>query len=212
MHQTIAEQIRACILNEGPGWVFTPADFSHIQGKKGSVERALARLAERGSIKRLRKGLYYYPKSNPLLGELSPEVSRVVEALQREKNAIVVPAGATAAHQAGLTTQVPARLTYWTNMNSKTEQIGKQVINFKHVSPRKLSGAGTQAGLILNALEYLGNYKGLENRLRQLAFKMKEEEVGLLKEAAKTRSARVQKPVTRLVRFKEEMNEQVFAA
>lgn len=212
MHQTISEQVRGRILQAGPGWVFTPADLAHIAGKRGSVERALARLAERGNIRRLRKGLYYYPRSSPLLGELSPEPADVVEALRREKQAIVVPAGAMAAHRAGLTPQVPSRLTYWTDMNSKTEFIGKQPIVFKHVSPRKLSGAGSSAGVLLNALEYLGNGKGHENRLRQLAFRMKQEDVPVLKEAAEHRSARVRKLVNKILRFREETNEQVPAA
>ena len=198
MKQTIAEQVRAKILQEGEGWVFTPSDFASLEGKLGTIERALGRLAESGSIRRLRKGLYYYPRTSTLLGELTPEANQIVSALQREKQATVIPAGAYAAHQAGLTQQVPARQVYWTDMTGKIEQAGNQKITFKQVSPKKLRVTSIKSGTILNAMEYLGQSLD-ETTLQQLGHRLDDEDCAALHVDASHRSKRVQRLVANVI-------------
>lgn len=47
-------------------------------------------------------------------------------------------------------------INFLTNSRSRTLTIGKKSVEFRHVSPKKLILAGTQAGIALIALWYLG--------------------------------------------------------
>jgi hypothetical protein len=116
----------------------------------------LSRLVKKGFIRRIRQGLYYYPEQHHLIGELLPAPLNILKALIRAKNAKWVLSGAQAAHHLGLTTQVPMKMIFLTNLTSRIETIGKLSIELKHVSMQKLSGAGHISGTILSALEYLG--------------------------------------------------------
>jgi len=64
--------------------------------------------------------------------------------------------GARAANELGLSTQVPAQAVYLTDGPSRTVKVGRQVIRLKHVSSNQMAGAGTKAGMVIQALRYLG--------------------------------------------------------
>jgi hypothetical protein len=64
---------------------------------------------------------------------------------------------------------VPARLTFLTDGTPRSRRIGRQIIELKRAAPRKLRGAGTTAGTVLQALRYLGS-KGVDDDvIRHLA-------------------------------------------
>lgn len=73
-----------------------------------AASRALARMAERGLIQRVGKGLYYLPRTT-LLGRSKPPATALAQRLYEGR---LRPTRATAANLLGLTTQVPAR-TDW---------------------------------------------------------------------------------------------------
>ena len=58
----MADRIMKRIRGKGRGWVFTPKHFIDF-GSRGSVDVAISRLAQSGSIRRLSRGLYDYPPS-----------------------------------------------------------------------------------------------------------------------------------------------------
>ncbi|MFM8727975.1 MAG: DUF6088 family protein, partial [Planctomycetaceae bacterium] len=59
--QAIDSRILATIQGRGRGSVFVPADFWGI-GSREAVDLALHRLARKGTIRRLARGVYDYPK------------------------------------------------------------------------------------------------------------------------------------------------------
>ena len=91
----------------GRGGVFTPSDFLDVAGR-AAVDQALSRLVKSGTLRRLTRGLYDYPKVHPKLGALSPTPDDVAQALARETGSHVQIAGARAANALGLSTQMPA--------------------------------------------------------------------------------------------------------
>ncbi len=153
--QTVVQHVLEFIERKRKGYVFTPSELNHLQSRS-AVDQALSRLARRGAIKRLGRGVYSVPESNPLVGEVPPSAGRVAEALARGTGAQLQVSEAAAANEVGLTTQVPGRLTYWTNGTPRTRRIGTTVIQFKRGSPRRLAGAGRAAGTVVQALRYLG--------------------------------------------------------
>jgi len=65
---------------KGRGWCFTPRSFLDIGGRS-AIDPALSRLAKKGTIRRLARGLYDYPRKHPKIGLLAPNPSAVARAL-----------------------------------------------------------------------------------------------------------------------------------
>lgn len=160
--QSIVKRILGRIQGKGRGAVFVPKDFLDLGGR-AAVDQALSRLARRGVIRRVGRGLYDYPRVSPLIGTLSPRPDAVAQAVARRSNSRLQVSGAQAANALGLSTQVPARLTYLTDGTTRRVQVGKQTIMFRHAAPQHMLGAGTLAGTVLQALRYLGR-DGVDQR------------------------------------------------
>jgi hypothetical protein len=153
--KTVQDQVLTRIRAKGRGAVHVPADFLDL-GSRAAVDQALGRLARAGTIRRLARGVYDFPKQDPRLGALSPSLARVAVAIARSTKSQLQVSGAQAANQLGLSTQVPARLVYLTDGPTRTIQVGNRAIAFRHAAPRKLAGAGTAAGVVMQALRHLG--------------------------------------------------------
>lgn len=153
--KTVQDQVLKRIRAKGRGAVHVSADFLDLGGR-AAVDQALARLARAGTIRRLARGVYDFPKQDPRLGTLSPSLARVAAAIARSTGSQIQVSGAQAANQLGLSTQVPARLVYLTDGPTRTIQVGNRAIAFRHAAPRKLAGAGTAAGVVMQALRHLG--------------------------------------------------------
>lgn len=151
----VAQRLRNRIIGKGRGYVFTPSDFLDL-GARTAVDQALSRLSAQGTIRRLSQGLYDYPKSSSSLGLLSPSLDAIAEALARKDNHVLQVSPARAANMLGLTTQVPAKTVYFTDGPSRTRRIGRQTIQMKHASRKRLAGAGQLSGAVFQALRYVG--------------------------------------------------------
>ena len=151
----IASKIKQRIVRKGRGAIFAPSDFMDI-GSRASVDQALSRMARQGMIRRLARGLYDYPKESPIFGLLLPSPDDLAKAIAKKGNYILQWSPAMAANKLGLTTQVPAKVTYMTNGPTRTAKIGRLKIRFRHSSPKKLIGAGQITGAVFQALRYVG--------------------------------------------------------
>lgn len=179
--QSVVQHVLEFIVTKGKGYVFTPSELNHLQ-PRSAVDQALSRLARRGVIKRLGRGVYSVPESHPLVGEIPPSARQVAEALARGTGANLQVSEAAAANEVGLTTQVPGRLIYWTNGTPRTRRIGTTVIQFKRGSPRRLAGAGRAAGTVVQALRYLGPGGSSSTTIARLRERLPESERPALRE------------------------------
>jgi hypothetical protein len=156
MAKNLRDQLIARIRGGGRGTVYTNKDFLDL-GNRPAVDRVLSQLADEGVFKRLQRGLYYYTKSNPLLGiELSADPDEIANAVARQTGHRSEPSGAMAANALGLTTQVPAKQVYLTDGPSKTVHIGGQIIVLKHETPKGITPRTKMSRLVFQALRYLG--------------------------------------------------------
>ena len=80
-------------------------------------------------------------------------------AIARRQRWKIVPEGAWAANLLGLSTQVPAKITYLTDGPTKQVPIGRRTIHFKHARPKTLAGLDGKFALVVQALRYLGKKK-----------------------------------------------------
>jgi hypothetical protein len=151
--------LRDAILRRLRGWgrgrVFVPADLLDL-GSRNAVDVALHRLVADGTVRRLGRGVYDFPRHHPRLGSLKPSTDDLARAIARSSSSTVVHSGAVAANLFGLTTQVPARPVYLTDGRTRTVRVGGRDLRFQHASPKRLVGGDTPAGLALRALWHLG--------------------------------------------------------
>jgi hypothetical protein len=118
-------------------------------------EFRLGRLVSAGTIRRLARGLYDYPKSHPVIGTLAPSPDPIAKALVGRHNIRLLPSGAYAANLLGLSEQVPAKIVFLTDGPSRTVRVGNQEIRLKQTTPRNMGVAGRTSGLIIQALRHL---------------------------------------------------------
>jgi len=153
--QSIDSKIISRIYGRGKGCVVTPGDFADL-GSRQAVDLALHRLAKKGTLRRLARGLYDYPRIDPALGLLSPTIDAIVKALKGRDKILLQPSGGYAANLLGLSDQVPMKIVFLTDGPARRVQIGKQIIMLKHTTPRAMATAGRVSGLVIHALRHLG--------------------------------------------------------
>jgi hypothetical protein len=165
--QSIDSRILAAIHGRGPGSVFVPADFLDL-GSREAIDTALHRLARKGTIRRLARGLYDFPKQHPVLGLLSPSADAVARALAGRDHTRLQPSGAYAANALGLSEQVPAKAVFLTDGPSRTVKIGPTTIQVRRTTARNMAAAGRLSGLLIQALRELGQEHVTQERREYL--------------------------------------------
>lgn len=165
--QTIDDKLISRIYGSGRGSAFTPNAFLDL-GSRAAVDKSLSRLATKGTIRRLSRGLYEYPRQHPELGQLSPDIEKVAKALAGKDRIRLQPAGAYATNLLGLSEQVPAKVVFLTDGPSRTVKFGRQEIQLRLTTPRNMAAAGRLSGLLMQALRHLGKEHITPERMKHL--------------------------------------------
>lgn len=181
---SVEKQVVSRIYGRGRGNVFTPFDFAGL-GSRAAVDFSLSQLAQRGVIRRLRRGLYDYPKTHSEIGLLSPQPEKVAQALARNSGLRLQPAGAFAANVLGLSEQVPARVVFLTDGASRKVPIGRLVIELRKAAPRHLALAGRMSGTVIQALRFIGEPHVTPARIATLRRVLKAEDRRRLRQDAR---------------------------
>lgn len=153
--QSLSEKILSRVYGKKRGWVFTPVHFRDL-GNDIGIRKALQSLVDRGTIERLARGLYLYPKTHPKLGILSPTSDQIAQALAGKDDLRIQPSGAYAANLLGLSEQVPAKVIFLTDGTNRTVKVGNQEVVLKQTTPKNMATAGRVSGLVIQALRHLG--------------------------------------------------------
>lgn len=137
--------------------VVTPKDFLDIAGRD-AVDQTLTRLARRGTLQRISRGLYYLPRTNKRLGiTVPPDPDMVAQAIGRQTNSRVVSSPAVIANRLGLSTQIPAKPVYLTDGRSRSVRVGNQTFRLKHVAAKRLPDNDDAPGLAIQAIVSAGH-------------------------------------------------------
>lgn len=155
--QRLTEQILEHAARLPEGAPIAAKRLLHL-GNRAAVDQALSRLAERGQLMRVGRGVYLLPVASRF-GTRAPSVQTAVEALAAQRGEVIVSSGAAAANTLGLTTQVPIRSVYLTSGRSRKMCLGKQVVELRHAPRWQLALAQRPAGEAVRALAWLGPEK-----------------------------------------------------
>lgn len=139
----------------GTGRVWTPVDFLDL-GNRDAVDKTLQRLALAGHLRRIDRGLYDVPRTNPLTKKPAvPDYRQIIDAVARRDQVRMLVDGLTAANDLGLTTAVPSHVVIHTDARRRSIQLDNLKIDFKQTAPSKLYWAGRPAMRVVQALHWL---------------------------------------------------------
>jgi hypothetical protein len=153
--QAIEQKILSRIYGRGMGWAFTKIDFVTDFGE-ANIHKALSALTKAGTIRRVCVGVYDYPRQSELLGQLSPDIDQVAQALARKFNWRIQPSGDTSLNLLGLSTQVPGKWLYLSDGPSRHYAIGGQELAFRQSALKDTGFALRESGLLVPAIKALG--------------------------------------------------------
>ncbi|HFF4736094.1 TPA: DUF6088 family protein, partial [Acinetobacter baumannii] len=158
-NSSVAENVRHKIKKFPRGRVFSIENIPETYGNKEAIQRNLSRLAQKGEIYRIRNGIYYKPLRNKFLkGRIvPPNVDEALKVISKKYNEKIQLHGGAAANKLGLSTQVPTIYVYYTSGVTRELEIAGIHVKLIHTNNEALiKYAGTNIGLAIAALQYLG--------------------------------------------------------
>lgn len=151
------DQILSRIYGGSRGWAFSRKDFA-LLGNADLIDKSLSILAKKGTIRRVMRGLYDYPRYSKWLQQsLEPDIDQVAHALARKYGWNIQVTGNAALNIMGLSTQVPTRYLYLSDGSSKTYLIGTVELEFKKARYSLLNTKRQDSALLVQALDSLGS-------------------------------------------------------
>jgi hypothetical protein len=152
----IADNILHRVRGHGRGVrVYTPKDFLDL-GSRASVDQALSRLSKAGTLRRVGRGLYDWPRHSAVLDQPAPaSVDAVVDAVKRRANVQVVPGNLAAANALGLTHAVPTKPDYVSSRPLGDVTIGNRKVTFRAAGSVLSPWLDTPAAVLVQALVWL---------------------------------------------------------
>lgn len=157
--ESTAFKTLSLIYGKGRGWCFSQNDFGHF-GSRSAIDYTLHDLEKKGTIRRINRGLYDYPRQSSLLNQtLGPDMDQAARALARKFNWYIQPTSSTAKNLIGLSTQVVARFEYMSNGPSRRFEITEGgEIHFKSSKQKESGFKFNESAILVQAI------KGYENR------------------------------------------------
>lgn len=151
----LKHEIRRRMAEQTHFGVWTPTDFSDL-GSRNAVDQVLSRLAAAGGIRRVARGLYDLPGVNALTAKpTNPDPRRIIDAIARRDQALMLVDGLTAANDLGFSDAVPAKIVVHTDARLRPIKFGGQTIIFKPTAPSRLYWAGRPGMRVVQALHWL---------------------------------------------------------
>ena len=195
MREKYQIEIENRIKNFEGGYAFSAVDFADI-ADTDPINKALSRLNESGTIRRVIQGVYDKPVYSELLNEYSsPKVEKVVEALARKFNWTVAPAGETALNYLHMSTQVSNSWSYISDGPYRKYEIGSNTIEFKHCANKEISGKSFLTVSVIQALKFIGKANIQKEDIERLSFSIPSEQKQKVLEESQTTTAWIYKVI-----------------
>jgi hypothetical protein len=150
----LAETILSASQALPEGGLLSAKEFLHL-ASRAAVDQTFARLARKGKLMRIERGVYAAPVVNRF-GVRPPSTEAVLKAIESVSGEVIVANGATEANTLGMTTQVPIREVFLTSGRSRKLQLGNRTIELKHGNRWQLVLGTRPAGMAIRALSWLG--------------------------------------------------------
>ena len=173
--QSVEHKIVSRIYGNGRGWTFAQSDFSDI-GTRTATDKALQRLAAKGTIRRVLRGIYDYPEhSKRLNATLGPNIDQVAHALARKFRWSIQPTGVAALNLLGLSTQIQGRYAYMSDGPNREYDADGRELTFVHTAVRDSGFRQRESALLVEGLKTLGPDRVTEVTIKKLQMTIPDE-------------------------------------
>jgi hypothetical protein len=189
--KSIEYKIFSIIRAHGNGWVFSTTDFIE-KFEINNIDKALSNLTKQNKIKRVCRGIYYYPKYSKFIPKelgvnepveyafmltyhaLSPNIEQVAYAIARKFKWRIEPSGETALNLLGLSTQIPGRYIYLSDGPNKSYKIFDTalILEFKKIALKEIGFKYAESSLIVQALKSIGKNHLTQSIINTIASKI----------------------------------------
>ena len=164
--QSIDDKLVSRIYGNQRGWAFSKNDFLDL-GSDAAIRKALSRLEAKGTIRRVLRGVYDYPRISTLLNApMGPNLDELASALARKSGWRIQPSENTALNLLGLSTQVPVQSVYLSDGSSKSYEIENRQLVFKKRSLKESGFKHRESELVVQALKALGQVR-IDSKVRR---------------------------------------------
>lgn len=138
------------------GRPFASTVFAQV-GSRASINKALSRLVQSGTLERVARGVYMRPKTSKYTGRCGAPESAGCHGGHHEGERRDDPdTRRGAVRRLDLSTQMQVLPTFYTSGSTREIKIGNAVVRLRHASKNRLQHAGTMVGVALTALHYIG--------------------------------------------------------
>lgn len=136
------------------GRIVTPKEFLSV-GSRTAVDKTFSRLAAAGKVIRVARGMYVAPQESEF-GPYPPSAEKVVNSYGKITGERIVPSGARAANNLGLTTQVPVEEVFLTTGKARTLMLGRRKVFLKHAPSWQTAMPNSRVGEAIRAIAHMG--------------------------------------------------------
>ncbi len=159
-HMALQHDIMDRVHADGRGArVYTPKDFLDL-GSRAGVDQALSRLVKAGTLRRVTRGLYDWPRQSAALKRPAPaSLDAVLDAIRRRFNVFILPGNLAAANALGLTHAVPTQPNYIASRRIGDVRIGGRRLHFAPAGTTLSPWLDSPAAPVVQALVWLHDRK-----------------------------------------------------
>lgn len=134
--------------------IFFITDFTEL-GSAETIRKILHEAIINGILEKAGHGIYFKPKVSRF-GKVPMPLEKIAREIADRDRCEILPTGSMAANMIGLSTQVPMNLSYITTGSTRTINIGKRKISFRHASPKNFGAKGTVIPLLIQGMREIG--------------------------------------------------------
>ena len=159
--QSIEKKVLEQIKKGKGGSLLFASDFMQL-GEQKTISKALERLTNDGTILRISRGIYCYPKIDKVLGlgVLYPTLEDIAEGIAKRDKARIVPTGIYALNRLGFSTQIPMNVVYLTDGSERKLNLSNgATIEFRNAAPKNFAYKSQLAMLLTFAYKNIGKDK-----------------------------------------------------
>ena len=136
--------------------IYTSSDFLDIASSE-TINKCLELLERDGHLKKIKRGYYYKPHLNIVLGiKTTPGLNDFAYTIAKKNNWLIVPRAEYALNIIGLSTQVPRILMFASTGPYKEYAIGNAIISFNHASSKELFDISNNILIAIQAIKAIG--------------------------------------------------------
>lgn len=153
-HGYIKRVVMEKIQMSHPHDVFFISDFVDL-GSPETIRKIFFQAIKKGILERVGQGIYVKPKDSKF-GRVPIPLEKIAQEIADRDKCQILPTGSTAANIIGLSTQIPMNLSYITTGSTRTIEIGKRQLNFRHASPKNFATKGHVIAALIQGMKEVG--------------------------------------------------------